>query len=107
MNRLHLLALFIEQPLHMHQATGIVGDNIFRSGLRGRRAFYFAHGGRNHRKLCRERPAEPATGFGVAHFDEFELAHLGEQIARGLFISQLAQTMAAIVKSNLGRKPRA
>src|SRR5262249_30649890 len=33
MNGLQFFALAIEQPLQLHQATGIIGDNIFGIGL--------------------------------------------------------------------------
>ena len=69
----------------MHQATGIIRDDVFRIRFRGGGAFHFAHRGGDHRELRRERAAETAAGFRLAHLDEFEAADFAEQRARGFF----------------------
>ena len=75
--------------------------------LEGRRTFDFSHRCGNHRKFRGESSAETAAGLCLAHLDQFQSLHLREQLARRLLVSELAQAVAAIVKSYAVRKARA
>jgi hypothetical protein len=96
-----------EEALEMHEATGIVGDDVIGAGLVGGGAFHLAHGGGDHGKFDGERAAEAAAGLGLGHLDEFKVADVGEQGARRFFDAEFAQAVAAIVKGDAGGKARA
>jgi len=61
----------------------------------------------NHGELGCERSAEAAASLSVRHLDELQTLDPGKELASRQFDSELAQTVAAIMKSNFGREARA
>src|SRR5215475_3344980 len=107
MNCLHFFALAIEEALDLHEATGIVGDNVVGAGLEGGAAFHFTHGGGNHGVFDSKGAAEAATYFRVLHFDELNAANLCEKFAGCLFVTEFTEAMTAVVKGDFAGKPGA
>ena len=104
MDGLELVTFTAQETLHMHEATGVVRDDVIRVGGLGVRAFHFTHGRGDHGELGREGAAEAAAGLSVLHLDEFKAFHLLQELTRGGFDAEFAETVAAIVEGDFGRE---
>jgi len=91
-------ALAVEKALDLHEATGVIRNDILGFGLYSRSAFDFAHRGGDCGKFGGKGAPKAATGLGITHLDEFESLDVLEKTARLLFHFQLAEAVAAVVR---------
>ena len=100
-------ALVIQHAFDLHEATGVIGNDIVRAGLGDGGAFDFAHGGGNHGEFHGEGAAETAAGFAIVEFNQLQAAHVLEELARLFFNAEFAQAVAAVVEGGAAFKARA
>ena len=104
-NGFELLLSPAQEPLKVHQATGIVRDQVFGAGFQRRAGLGLSHSRGDHREFDGKGSPEPAAACLIFHFNESQVSDSLQQLARLTFDVQFAQAMTAIVKSDLGREP--
>ena len=104
---LHGADIAIQPALDLHEAARVVADHVLGLRLEDGVAFHLGHRGGDLREFHRERSAETAARFRLAHLDEFQPLHFAEQLARRRFGAEFAQAVAAIVESDRPLETRA
>src|SRR5262250_120779 len=69
MQRLCAIPISAEVAGDLHQATGVVGDDVLSTGARDGFRLIFCHGGGDLREFDREGSAETTATFRILHLD--------------------------------------
>src|SRR2546428_3624538 len=104
MQRLCSNGFAAQVPANLHEATGIVRNNVLGPRLGNGKGFIFGHGSRNVRKLYGESSPKTATVFRVCHFHKFNASHAAEEFSRSLFHLEFTQEVASIMIGDFMRK---
>ena len=99
MHGFQFLTLFISDPLDVHQAAGIIADQVIRAGLQRQGDLAVSHAGGNGRELGGERSAEAAALDG-SHLDQGQALDMAHQDARLVMDAQFTQSVTTVMEGD-------
>ena len=81
----YLIPFIPDIPIQVHQAGPVGGNDIIGARFQGIVQFLIGHGDGNGLELYGKTAPEPATGFHIIHFQQFQPFYMGQQLP-GFFL---------------------